>query len=91
MINPYQFKIRQSLLFRIFFRSKYWKLSCDLHSKKIIKNNILSARKLCSEKGRVGITWNAYGGYYFSPKQALIFDYLIKHFPKNKSDRAYRR
>jgi adenine-specific DNA-methyltransferase len=41
------------------------------------------SRKLCELPSRVGRIWNAYGGHYFSPKQAIIFDYLLKGIPNN--------
>ncbi|MBV6401673.1 MAG: hypothetical protein CNIPEHKO_01976 [Anaerolineales bacterium] len=48
---------------------------------------VLEARELCEMKSKTGPNWNAYGGYYFSPKQALTFDYLLAYLPENKQER----
>ncbi len=46
------------------------------------------ARHLCRIPSEVGPIWNAYGGHYFSPKQALTFDYLLRHAPGHGQERA---
>jgi len=47
-----------------------------------IKTRVREARRLCETSSKVGPIWNAYGGHYFSPKQALILDYLLSTLPK---------
>ncbi|MFA5184401.1 MAG: DNA adenine methylase [Patescibacteria group bacterium] len=47
-----------------------------------IKLRVKKARKLCESPSQIGPIWNAYGGHYFSPKQALVLDYLLKTLPK---------
>lgn len=42
-----------------------------------------AARQLCARPSSIGPVWNAYGGYYFSPRQALLLDYLIRCLPKD--------
>jgi adenine-specific DNA-methyltransferase len=42
------------------------------------------SRELCKTKSTIGPVWNAYGGYYFSPKQALTFDYLLDTLPSDQ-------
>ncbi|MDD5721370.1 MAG: DNA adenine methylase [Candidatus Pacebacteria bacterium] len=54
----------------------------DKNYKKSIKIRVNKARKLCETLPKIGPIWNAYGGHYFSPKQALILDYLLKTLPK---------
>lgn len=56
-----------------------------------LKNTSISAWKSDAQKlceSNVGtndsIVWNRYGGHYFSPKQALIFDSLLKNIPEEK-------
>jgi len=44
------------------------------------------ARKLCAEKN-FGLVWKAYGGYYFSPLQALKLDLLLSSIPFNAPER----
>lgn len=51
------------------------------------KKWVLQARELCEIESKVGPIWNAYGGHYFSPAQALTFDYLLTSLPKGKSER----
>jgi adenine-specific DNA-methyltransferase len=48
-----------------------------------VKKWVKESRKLCEIPSKIGPIWNAYGGHYFSPKQAIIFDYLLKNIPKN--------
>lgn len=47
-----------------------------------IKKRVKEARKLCETRSKVGPIWNAYGGHYYSPKQALVIDYLLASIPK---------
>lgn len=50
---------------------------------------VQEARALCQkEPSGVGPIWGAYGGYYFSPSQALIFDYLLKHLPEDEPEQS---
>jgi adenine-specific DNA-methyltransferase len=53
-----------------------------------IKQWVLQARELCSKPSNVGPIWNAYGGHYFSPIQALTLDYLLAHLPQSKLERS---
>lgn len=46
------------------------------------------ARMLCEVKSKVGPMWNAYGGHYFSPSQALGIDYLMKYLPSHEPERS---
>ncbi len=52
-----------------------------------VKQLVEASRKLCKTKSNVGPVWSAYGGYYYSPKQALTFDYLIKNLPKDSESK----
>jgi adenine-specific DNA-methyltransferase len=40
-----------------------------------------SARRLCAQERGTGPMWRAYGGYYYSPSQAAIFDSLSRSLP----------
>jgi len=65
-----------------------WKKAEARHqSLKQTKKWVLEARELCETKSEIGPLWNAYGGYYFSPIQAITFDYLLANLPKNKQER----
>lgn len=69
-----------------FLKSKLL-LKADDIDKKFAKNiqlRVKGARKLCEVSSKIGPIWNAYGGHYFSPKQALAFDYLISSLPKDR-------
>lgn len=47
---------------------------------------VSAARGLCQVKG--GPVWNAYGGHYYSPQQALTLDYLMRTLPQSEPDRT---
>ncbi len=69
--------------------SSLWRDSVALEerfddTKKLVKE----ARRLCRSPSEAGPIWNAYGGHYFSPKQALTFDYLLRHVPNDEPERA---
>ncbi len=49
---------------------------------------VAEARLLCESASTIGPTWNAYGGHYFSPSQALTFDYLLRHLPEEEPKRS---
>lgn len=69
--------------------SKYWNEAQSLdrdHSN--IREMVEKARLLCNNYSDVGPIWNAYGGYYFSPVQALKFDYLLQNIPKDEPTRT---
>lgn len=46
------------------------------------------ARVLCEQPSMVGPVWNAYGGHYFSPTQALTLDYMLRHLPEREPERT---
>ena len=46
------------------------------------------ARTMCSMNSSVGPTWNAYGGHYFSPVQALTIDYMLYCLPDSEPERT---
>lgn len=75
-------------------KSLYWveaeKLAHKIDRRKI-KKYVADSRKLCTTKLRTGPIWSAYGGHYFSPSQALTFDYLLKHLPRKNPDRIVCR
>ncbi len=52
-----------------------------------IQEWVSRARDLCSIPSGIGPIWSAYGGHYFSPAQAITFDYLIANLPKESSKR----
>jgi hypothetical protein len=43
---------------------------------------VARARKACESLSLPGPTWNAYGGHYFSPVQALAFDAMVSVLPR---------
>ncbi|KAF0106435.1 MAG: adenine-specific DNA methylase-like protein [Anaerolineaceae bacterium] len=61
----------------------------EAHARAVRKTKkwVLDARKLCGTESKIGPIWNAYGGHYFSPAQALTFDYLLADLPKEKNRR----
>jgi len=68
-----------------------WKESFDLEKKeKRISSLKKHAEKLCISGigAKSSIIFNRYGGHYFSPTQALIFDSMLKNLPENGSLRS---
>lgn len=52
------------------------------------RTSVTEARRLCRREG-TGTVWGAYGGYYFSPVQALALDHLMCTAPSdNRIDLA---
>ncbi len=49
---------------------------------------VREARMLCAAPSELGPVWNAYGGYYFSPFQALSLDALLRTLPNQLPDRV---
>ncbi|MDP1678119.1 MAG: DNA adenine methylase [Bacteroidota bacterium] len=67
--------------------SKLWIEAIKLEGKRFTISFVDECRKLCKKKSTIGPIWNAYGGHYFSPSQALLIDYLLKHLPKDKNEK----
>lgn len=67
--------------------SLWKKAEAHAHAIRKTKKWVLDARELCSTKSKAGSIWNAYGGHYFSPAQAMTFDYLLANLPKEKNER----
>lgn len=59
----------------------------DINNSHDIEKWVDNSRKLCESSSGIGPIWGAYGGHYFSPKQALIIDYLIKCLPQKGTER----
>ncbi len=53
-----------------------------------LTSQVENARMLCTNRTGVGAIWNAYGGYYYSPLQALTFDYLRRDLPTEEPQRT---
>lgn len=72
-----------------FRKSSLYRESMRVETKhpRSMRKLVLESRKLCTRSSRVGPLWNAYGGHYFSPRQALAFDYLLQYLPERKADR----
>lgn len=69
--------------------SKPYKNISSLESSKIDTRKLVKkARELCSTKSNVGPIWNAYGGHYYAPSQALAIDHLMKLLPEGEIERA---
>jgi len=69
--------------------SKLWGEAARLkYSGADIKEWVEKSRKLCKKPSEVGPIWNAYGGHYFSPSQALTFDFLISRLPKDDPEKS---
>lgn len=63
---------------------KIWTLAPKMRSYDDEQLYVIKAREFCKRNANHGVITKAYGGYYFSPEQALQFDSLIKTLPKNE-------
>jgi adenine-specific DNA methylase len=68
-------------------QSFLWRKTKRVEAKKFTQAMVSKCRTLCEETSSAGPVWNAYGGHYFSPSQALMIDYLLKYLPKEKLQR----
>lgn len=62
-------------------------IELDRRYSKKVASWVKNSRRLCRTRSTIGPVWAAYGGYYFSPKQALALDYLISNLPKSSESR----
>jgi adenine-specific DNA-methyltransferase len=69
-------------------KSLYYKIASKLEKDRITRKKVEDARDLCKRHKHVGLVWRAYGGYYFSPSQALTIDSLSKHLPERNPARS---
>jgi adenine-specific DNA-methyltransferase len=73
---------------RKMIRSGCYKKAILLKRIKNIAKYVSASRKLCDTPSSIGPIWNAYGGHYYSPEQAISFDYLLKTLPKKEPYRS---
>ena len=64
-----------------------WAAALALVDRQSTQGGVADARRLCEESDG-GLVWQAYGGYYFSPKQAIMFDALIDSLPVDEPNRT---
>ncbi|MBI2427812.1 MAG: DNA adenine methylase [Ignavibacteriales bacterium] len=69
-------------------KTKLYQEAKSLEGKTLTQERIKELRLLCTKKSNAGPLWNAYGGHYFSPTQSLLFDYLLKYLPSDKTQRT---
>jgi len=70
-------------------RNQVWTLLSTTINQENVEELAKTSRMLCQEKKiRTGPIWAAYGGFYFSPTQALSIDYLIKYLPDKEEARS---
>ncbi len=69
-------------------RSSYYKAGLRIESGEITIAKVKEARLFCKRNGKTGVILRAYGGHYFSPSQAVIFDLMRAHLPVNSPSRS---
>lgn len=69
---------------RLWHKSKKLSAKIDMRS---VRSYVERSRELCTENYDIGPIWNAYGGHYFSPEQALTFDYLLSNLPHEENEK----
>lgn len=66
----------------------YWDKATELDCAGLCPANWANrARELCGS-ATPGVIFNAYGGHYFSPSQAIAFDSMLQMLPAKPADRA---
>ena len=74
---------------RRLFRTSLWKRARRIDDRRPNAQTwVKAARTLCASCPSRGPMWRAYGGYYFSPTQALILDGLRVSVPDREPQRA---
>ncbi len=72
-------------------RTVCWSKAQDLSQKidmRSVKSYVEQCRELCETISGIGPIWKAYGGYYFSPEQALTFDYMLRYLPQGDAEKT---
>jgi adenine-specific DNA methylase len=59
---------------------------CRTHGPLLLRRHVIEARHFCSQIKKASVT-HAYGGYYFSPLQALWIDALRATLPRRNPER----
>jgi len=69
-------------------QSSSYLLALDMEDKqRSVAAWVSRSRALCASVRGSGPIWRAYGGYYFSPSQAAIFDTLLRVLPRKGAKR----
>lgn len=64
-----------------------WDVAAALATGPLSVARVLAARTFCEAAPR-GPIWDAYGGHYFSPAQALVLDALVRLAPEDEPRRS---
>ena len=69
--------------------SRYWHAAIILERQEQDTNDFVTmARLLCQRPSEIGPIWNAYGGHYVSPAQAITLDYMIRYCPNKEPQKS---
>jgi hypothetical protein len=66
--------------------SELWAAAERVSRGQLSARKVLAARALC--RGAEGIVTSSYGGYYFSPQQAILVDSLRETLPRREPGRT---
>jgi adenine-specific DNA-methyltransferase len=70
-------------------KSPLWDFAAKLEkSNREINYIVRESRNICQQQSDIGPIWNAYGGHYFSPTQALTLDYMMASLPENENEKV---
>jgi adenine-specific DNA-methyltransferase len=67
-------------------REAIWNEAQRFVTDRLDVKDVSAARQLCADSA--GLITRAYGGYYFSPTQAVMFDALLKSLPREETHRV---
>lgn len=69
-------------------RSKRWIKALEVEKIKDVSRRVIESRAMCSQLGQGANICKAYGGFYFSPAQALTFDVMLSLLPDREPLRS---
>jgi adenine-specific DNA methylase len=70
-------------------RSRLWQASAvGSDAAPLSRRDVLAARALCNGNTNRAPIWSAYGGHYYSPRQALQLDAALRRLPDDEPERA---
>lgn len=70
-------------------RSSTWRIAQEVDSSRQSTGSwVRRAREACASTSGSGFIWRAYGGHYFSPSQAVLFDLLYRSLPERGPNRS---
>lgn len=68
--------------------TSHWQTSQSIWKSANVADIVDISRTMCLNNHGIGPIWSAYGGYYFSPQQAITIDCMLELCPKTEPERS---